>query len=145
MTEVIGAAVVVALGMIAVLHACWAYSSWPLASRRDFAEVVVGRPSGVLPNGFAALSVAVAVLLAAAAYLVAARAGLLSSGLPAWMVAAGTTTVAAVLLVSGVGGLIQSGFGLGDSPERYRRLDLRLYSPLCLALAVLTALVAAGG
>jgi hypothetical protein len=47
-----------------------------------------------------------------------------------------------VLLARGSGGLVVSGLGIGAAPERFRRADLRIYSPLCLALGSAVALSA---
>ncbi|WP_248583238.1 DUF3995 domain-containing protein [Nocardioides sp. InS609-2] len=140
-----GIAVVAGLALLLVgmLHVVWAASPWPLGTRAQFAEVIVGRPAGEeLPAVFATLSVVVGVLLAAGAYLVVAEAGLVPGVLGDGWIAAGTWVVAAVLLVRGVYGLVESGLGLSVAEATYRRLDLRAYSPLCLVLGALTAVVA---
>ncbi|MEV0677378.1 DUF3995 domain-containing protein [Actinosynnema sp. NPDC050436] len=132
-------ALVTALVLVAVggLHVVWAFSPWPLRSREEFASRVVGVPPERLPSP--GLTFAVAGLLLVAGYLVVARAGLVGTPGPAWLTVAGTGGVAAVLLLRGAGGLVAS--ARKDTP--FARLDLRVYSPLCLALAAATGLVAA--
>lgn len=137
--------IVAALGLVvvAVLHVVWAFTPWPLATREDLARTVVGRPDGSLPLGiFVPACFAVAAALGAGAYLVVAQAGALTTTLSGDLVRIGTGALAAVLLGRGAWGLAESGFELGQAPASYRRLDLRLYSPLCLVLGGLAALVA---
>jgi hypothetical protein len=142
MIQVVGLFTCGALAVIAAFHVVWAITPWPLATREDLARDVVGRPGGDLPAIFPTLSFLVAGMLGAAAYLVVVQSGALSSGLPDRLVELGTWGVAVVLLGRGVLGMIQSGAGFGDAPASYRRLDLRFYSPLCLTLGGLAAMVA---
>jgi hypothetical protein len=51
-----------------------------------------------------------------------------------------TSVTAAALLARGVGGLAADFLQLGHPTERFRRWDMRLYSPLCLALGAGAAL-----
>jgi hypothetical protein len=123
------------LAAIGVLHLVWLFSPWPLATHEALARTVVGRPAGDLPLAFfRPATVAVALALALAGYLVAVEGGVLASGLSEGLVNLGTLGVAVVLLARGALGLIQSGLRVGDAPASYRRLDLAVYSPLCLML-----------
>ncbi|MFJ5552312.1 DUF3995 domain-containing protein [Streptomyces sp. NPDC093225] len=142
-----GAAARIAAGAAAVglaaagaFHAVWVFSPWPLASRAEYAAVVVGVTEAQLPSG--PLTTAVAGLLVAASWLVVtgARPGHPLAG--SRLVRAGLWTVAGVLAVRGAGGLLVSALGLGEVPEEFRRWDLVLYSPLCVALGGLTAYLA---
>lgn len=143
MIELTAAVAGVVLAAIGVLHVMWAGTSWPLSDRGEFAVKVVGRPMGeALPRVFATLAVAVGGLLVAAGYLVAARAGLLPDPVGGRWTTAGVWAVAGVLLVRGGYGLAESGLRLGVAEAAYRRLDLRVYSPLCLLLGGMTAAVA---
>ncbi|WP_431683505.1 DUF3995 domain-containing protein [Kitasatospora sp. KL5] len=137
------AAAVAGAGLLAAgaLHAVWAFSPWPLASRAEFAEVVVGVDESQLPS--APLTVAVAGLLGAAAWLVVTGARPESGLAASRLVRAGMWTVAGVLSVRGLGGLAVSGLELGDAPAAFRHWDLALYSPLCIALGGLTGFTAA--
>jgi hypothetical protein len=129
------------LAVIGLLHLLWAFSPWPLATREEFARSVVGRPDGRLPGRLFVLAcLVVAGALGAAAYLVAARGGVWVGFAPGWSIDVGTWGVAAVLLGRGAWGMAASGLRLGHAPASYRRLDLAVYSPLCLLLGVLVAL-----
>lgn len=140
---VLAALVGATLLVIAALHLVWVASPWPLATRADLARDVVGRPDGSLPRAqFVPATLAVGVALGVAALLVAQDGGALASPLSEGIARGGTWVVAAVFGARGVFGLVESSAGLGDHPASYRRLDLRIYSPLCLVLGVLTALVA---
>ncbi|MFJ9766333.1 DUF3995 domain-containing protein [Streptomyces erythrochromogenes] len=136
------AAVVAAGGLaaIAALHAVWVRSPWPLGSPAELAEVVVGAEQEALPS--AAATAAVAGLLAAASGMVLDGARPDSALGRARLVRAGLWTVSAVLAARGLGGLVVSGLDLQQAPARYTEMDLRLYSPLCLALSSLTGYVA---
>jgi Protein of unknown function (DUF3995) len=134
-----GVAVPAVLVAIAALHAAWALgATWPAGSERELAEHVLSsserdRLGGEMPP--AALTWLVALGLTGAAGVVrgAAR-GTRSRWLrrSAW-------GVAGIFLVRGLAyPQLDVANGLND---RYDRLDLAFYSPLCLALAIGTALV----
>ncbi|MFC9326770.1 DUF3995 domain-containing protein [Kitasatospora sp. NPDC057015] len=138
-----GAAVATALAVTGALHAVWAATPWPLRTEAEFADAVVGVGAEGLPSAAACLAVAGA--LGSAAYLVGARAGVLPAAGPGWLRTAGTGTVAAVLLARGAAGPLLFGSGRVERTERFRRLDRRYYSPLCLALGAGAGVVAAAG
>jgi hypothetical protein len=125
------------LSALALLHGIWAFSPWPVDNRARFAEVVVGVDERDLPSTVAMLGVAG--LLALAARLMLMRADFVAPIGPAWAPRWGVRVLAAALLLRGAAGLVVSGFGWGDSPESFRRLDLAVYSPLCLGLAASAA------
>ena len=131
----------VVLGALAVLHGIWAFSPWPLNSRARFAEVVVGVDERDLPSTAATLGVAG--LLALAARLVPIRAGVVPLVGPEWVPRWGVRVLAAALLLRAAAGFVVSGSRWGDRPESFRRLDLAVYSPLCLALGVAATFLAA--
>ncbi|MFJ3787123.1 DUF3995 domain-containing protein [Kitasatospora sp. NPDC090091] len=137
-----GAVVAGVLAGTGVLHTVWAVSPWPLRTPEELADAVVGTGDGMPP---AAACLAVAGALGAAAYLVGAEAGVLPAAGPARVRRAGVWTVSAVMLARGAGGLLVSGLGLGGSSARFRRLDVRYYSPLCLALGAGAGAVAVAG
>ncbi len=132
-----GVAVSGALAVVGALHGVWAVTPWPLRTPEEFADAVVGAGEGVPP---AAACLGVAGLLGAASYLVAAEAGVVPAVGPARMRRAGVRAVSAVMLARGVGGLTLFGTVVERS-ERFRRLDRRYYSPLCLALGAGAAAV----
>lgn len=129
-----------ALAAIGFLHVVWAFSSWPLADRAGFADAVVGVPEADLPSRGLTLLVAAALLLAA--LVVAAQGNAIGRLGPDWLFRLGTWAVAAVLLLRGLGGLVTSAV-LDSGTETFRRLDLLVYSPLCLLLAAGAAAVVA--
>ena len=134
-----GAAAAGGLAAVGALHACWALGgSWPGSDQRELAEIVVGPEGTRFPPPSAVW--AVTALLEAAAVILLARVGVAGRWLPGWIVRTGAVTVAAVLLLRGVVGAATSlAAGL---PSTYHRLDVALYSPLCVALG-LGALAAA--
>lgn len=120
-----GVAAPAALTGIAALHVAWALGwRWPGGSDAAFAERVLS--SGRLPPDWATWTVAG--LLTGAAGVV--RAASVGSGFTP--VRAGALAVAAALLARGSGGLALSLAGGLETP--YERLDVKVYSPLCLAL-----------
>ncbi len=138
-------AVLDALGLfvIGVLHALWAFSPWPFGTWTKFARTVLGATDGQVPASLPPFSVAVAVLLFAAAYIVLGRAKLMPEPGPKWIFRAGVWVVGLVLLVRGtVGGLVPSALGLGGAPDSYTRADLLIYSPLCIVLGGIAIVVA---
>ncbi len=120
---------------IAGLHVVWATgSSWPLKDQAGLADKVAGRSSGSAPSAAACL--AVAGLLTAAAALVSAR----PRRFPG-LSRLGAAGVVATFTVRG-------GFGIagrtdmlvaGSTSEAFRARDRRVYSPICLTLAALSA------
>lgn len=133
LTKPVAVASAAALGGVAALHGVWAFSPWPLDSRARYAEVIVGVPEAKLPSATATLGVGA--LLSAASSLVLMRAGVVPRAGPEWLPRHGVRALSTALLLRGAAGLAVSSTGWGDAPEAFRRLDLRLYSPLCLALA----------
>ena len=114
---------------VAGLHVAWGLgSSFPFSARADVAEAVVGRRN-VPPPG---ACYAVAGALTAAAALVADV-----PGLPRGVQRLGVTSVAAVLATRAALGFAGRTdlASPGSVSTRFRRLDRRVYSPLCLALA----------
>ena len=132
LARVVSVAGAVVLGALAVLHGIWAFSPWPLGSRARYAEVVVGVPERDLPSTAATLGVAG--LLTLAARLVLMRAGVVAPAGPSWAPRWGVRVLAAALLLRAAAGFVVSGSGRSKSPAAFRRLDLAVYSPLCLAL-----------
>ncbi len=127
-------AVPAGLTAIAAVHAAWALGwRWPGGSDAALAERVVGGTD--LPSAEATWAVAAA-LLAAAGLVRAAG----DANAPK-VVRTGAWTVAGVLLARGIGGPVADLAGGLQGP--YVRLDLMIYSPLCLALGAGAAAVAA--
>jgi hypothetical protein len=128
--------VLVAIG---ALHAAWALGvSWPAGSERELAEHVLSRDErerldGAMPP--AALTWLVALGLAGAAGAVRA----VARGTRSRWARRSAWGVAGIFLARGlVFPPLDIANGLDDT---YDRLDLAVYSPLCLALAIGTGLV----
>jgi hypothetical protein len=125
---------------IGALHVAWgAGSSWPLPDRAALAEYVVGSARTDVPGAWASYGVAGA--LGAAGVIVSGRPRRFDS-----VRRVGVAGVVAVLAGRGVLGLtgrthLVSPLSTG---RRFRELDRRVYAPLCLTLAGLTALSATG-
>jgi hypothetical protein len=117
------------LATIAALHAAWALGwRWPGGSDQALADHVVGHGAELPPDGLTWL---VAALLLTGAAIVRAAAGTRTRlRLAAWAVASVLLARGAVYVPIDLAG------GLGDV---YSRLDLAIYSPLCLALGAGTA------
>lgn len=127
--------------MIAALHIAWALGwKWPGHDEESLARLVVGGPSGMRFPSAAACGI-VAVLLCVAATLVLGQQRILALPLPRWLVQLGTAGVAAVLGLRGIGGFFDQRLRPQIKGSPFVRLNLWLYSPLCLILAAL-ALVA---
>ena len=132
--EIAAAAAAALMGVAGLVHAFWAVGGvWPGSDEQSLAKAVVGPKQESMP-GMAACF-AVTALLSAAAGIVVARAELLDLPGPGWIVTTGSWVVAGALAARGLVGLVTSlRAGTGQT---YHRLDLRIYSPLCLVIAAL--------
>ena len=125
--------------VIAGLHGLWATGiTWPFGDKEALSETVFGAPASMFPSP--AATMAVTVLLAAAAMLVTGRAGLWGARMPRWVFAAGTWALAAVLFLRAA---FYGPAAIGSDAIN-RSWELALYTPLCLVLALLCAVVARG-
>jgi hypothetical protein len=137
--RVAGVGAPAAIGGVAVVHAAWAAGwHWPGGSEEALAQRVLSSGSTEMPPDW--LTWLVAGVFAGSAAAVSATA----VGAGGRRARRATWATAGVFAVRGVLGPIQDAFtGLGT----YERLDLAIYSPLCLAIAAGAAAVAwrAGG
>ena len=128
----VGLGVASILLVSAGLHAYWAAGgTWPAATEVELAETVVGGPGTKMPA--APLTAAVAALLVLAAVVVLASAGTWAVAPPRILVWA-TWALSGTLLLRGIGGIVAD--LLGGLEHRFARLDIVLYSPLCVALGL---------
>jgi hypothetical protein len=121
------------LAGLAGLHVVWAAgASWPLPDTASLADAVIGHDK--FPSPAACLAVAGALAVGSA----------LVAGLPTQhdrLQRIGATGVVGVLATRGIFGLagLTQLISRGSSSLRFRRLDRRVYAPLCLTLAALAA------
>jgi hypothetical protein len=128
---------VASTGLLALsgLHVVWATgSSWPLKNEGELVDRVTGRAGGSAPGPGACLAVAAA--LASAAVLVSGR-----PRRPSWLSRVGSTVVVSAFTVRGAFGLAGRTDILvpGSSSEAFRSRDRRIFAPICLTLAALSA------
>ncbi len=122
---------------VAGIHAAWAAGwTWPAASSKELAELVVGE-SDEFPGTAATLAVAAA--STGAALLIGERACVDKPRRLESLSRIGTTTAAGVLLLRGVAGLIPR--AVEDKTPEFQRWNKLLYSPLCIALGLGAAVV----
>lgn len=130
-----GISVPILLAGVAVIHGAWALGwRWPGGNDRAFAERVLGYGATEVPPAAATWAVAVG-LLGAAAIVRAVAEGSSSQ----WLRRA-TSAISTVLLARGAIS-IPVDFIRGFD-HIYERLDLAIYSPLCLALGAGAAVIA---
>jgi hypothetical protein len=129
----VAAVTALSLMTVAVIHAAWAAgSTWPYKDPETLTRSVLGVSAAQdFPPAGLTLAVTGALSLTGTAAL--AR----TSKRPKLRQAARLLTLpaAVVLGLRGVGGFAQSLLAPHASTPEFRRNDLRLYSPLCLALA----------
>lgn len=129
------------LGGIGIAHLFWAFGGRPSSG-----AVIPTRPDGtpVLSPG-RGMTIAVAVLLFLAAFLLLQRGGVGAALLPLRIRMIGAAGVAAVLLLRGIGDFRYVGLFKRERDTPFGRMDRRYYTPLVLVLALLAGAVALGG
>lgn len=126
------------LAAVAGVHVAWGIgSAFPFRTRAELADAVVGSENVPPPTA----CYAVAAALTTASLLVADVAIL-----PARTRRLGRFVIAVVLTIRGVAGLAGRTDALspGSSSPRFRRLDRRVYTPLCLALTAGAVITTSG-
>jgi len=117
--------------LLSAMHAGWAFgASWPCEDRAALADAAIGRPD--VPGTAMCLTVSSA--LAVAAYCVGApRRG------PSTVRRLAASGVVVAFAGRGALGLIgrTDVVSRGSNSPRFRSLDRRVYSPVCLAIATL--------
>jgi hypothetical protein len=134
-----GAALLVSglLTAIALLHFFWALGG--SAGTGTAIPEDNGRPV-LTPRPLTTAVVGCALLTAAA--IVLGRAGYWGAGLPRWIFYAGTWALAGVFLLRGIGEFRYVGLFKRVRQTRFAKWDTRLFTPLCLVLAILLFAVA---
>jgi hypothetical protein len=125
--------------ILAALHVYWALGGkWGIAA--SIPTIEGRRTINPAPLG----TFAMALLLVIAAVTICGKAGLFAMG--AWRAyfAVGSWCVCGVFLLRSVGNFKTFGWFKSVRGTEFAYWDTRLYSPLCLALAALAGIVAAG-
>lgn len=134
-----GTAAVIYLA-IAALHGYWALGGlWPGSDRDSLNRAIVGGPSGMRGPSRAATWAVTAVLFGAAVCVLGA-AGLVALPVAPGLNRGAVLVGAGVLLLRGLEGFVDTRLRPDTVGSRFVTLNRRLYSPLCLALGLLTFL-----
>jgi hypothetical protein len=139
---VVTAAIVAAVMFvsIAAVHAYWAMGGlWPGTDTDSLHRMVVGGAPGRFSPGPAATWI-VAALLLGAALTVLGGAGLVPLPVPRPWLRTAALVGAAVLLIRGLQGFVDTRMRPDTAGGPFARLNVWIYSPLCLVLSVCTAL-----
>jgi len=128
---------------LAGLHAYWALGGfWPGTDADSLNRTVVGGRSGMRGPGPIATWLVTAILLGAAVTVLGGS-GVLTLPMPrAWLRLAAQVG-AALLGLRGLEGFIDSRLRPETVGSPFARLNTRIYSPLCLVLAICTTLAVA--
>lgn len=126
--------------VLAGVHAYWAVGGlWPGTDTDSLHRTVVGGAPGRYAPGPTATWMVAAILLTAA-LTVLGGAGLLPVPVPRPWLRTSALVGAALLLLRGLQGFVDTRMRPGTAGGPFARLNVWLYSPLCLLLAVCTAL-----
>lgn len=123
-------------GSLSLIHVYWLLGGQ--SGRFAAIPEVDGKPM-FQPSASATFVVAIG--LALCALLIAATAGILMLPLSQTMLAWMTRTLAVLLLLRAIGDFRLVGFFKRIRDTRFARFDTAVYSPLCLAMAIGTAIV----
>ncbi|MFF8275863.1 DUF3995 domain-containing protein [Streptomyces lateritius] len=129
-------ALAIVLTAIGVLHFIWVFSPWPFKDAMTFTRTIGGSDDGVMPPGPSTALVGLA-LVGGAVLTLMVNESVPGIG-PEWLRLVGMYGLAAVLLARGVGGYFMN----SGAAIEFQRLNSFLYSPLCVALAALSGIVA---
>lgn len=140
----LAATIALVLVALAALHAYWGFGGvWPGRDAEDCVRRVAGF-SGVRRMPGPGPSFAVAAALLAAAALVTREGGLIATSVHAGFFSFATLCAALVFLGRGIAGFTPAWRRL--TPEQpFATLDVRYYSPLCLAIGAGMAILALQG
>jgi uncharacterized protein DUF3995 len=133
---------------IGLLHVYWAFGgTWGLDAALPTGGSLPGQPARFTFQATPLGIFVVAVLLFLAAAVVLGRAGILSNAAPPthWIFVVGTWVLAALFFLRAIGEFRYVGFFKRVRGTEFGRWDTRLFSPLCLVIALLAAITALAG
>lgn len=133
---VVPVALTVVLVTIGLLHFIWLFTPWPMADAMTFTKTIAGVDDGEMPSRPSTALVGLA-LIGAAALTLMVNGSIPAIG-PDWLRLVGMYGLTAVLLARGLGGYFMN----SGAAVEFQRWNSFLYSPLCVALAVLGGVVA---
>ena len=136
LSTIIAMALVVVFVSLSLVHIYWL-----LGGRAGRLAAIPERDGQPVFQPSAAATLGVAIVLALCALLIAATAGMLTLPLSQSVLAWLTRALAVGLLLRAIGDFRLVGFFKHVRHTRFARLDTTVYSPLCLALAVGSAVV----
>ncbi|MDL4819012.1 DUF3995 domain-containing protein [Actinomadura opuntiae] len=123
------------LGLDALLHVYWMTGrTWPARDVTTLSRGLLNADVPFTPRVLAPL----VLILSVGAVAVLARADVILPGLPGWLPAAGAAAVAAGLALRAGAGLVWA-LGVGARKDSvFYKLNLALYTPVCLLLTAAT-------
>jgi hypothetical protein len=136
MIRILGILLVVILAGIALLHFYWAAGG---GFGGGSAVPSVGGRRAFEPSTFATVMVGLAFV--AAVPVVLGRLGYWGGSLPAWLFRMGTAGIGVIFLARAVGDFRLIGFFKRASESSFASWDSWVYSPLCVAIAVIAFVV----
>ncbi|MDG9714867.1 DUF3995 domain-containing protein [Streptomyces sp. DH10] len=126
----------IALTAIGLLHFIWAFSPWPMKDAMTFTKTIGGSDDGEMPPKPSTVLVGLA-LIGGAVLTLMVNESIPAVG-PDRLRLAGMYGLTVVLLARGLGGYFMN----PGAASEFQRWNTVLYSPLCMALAALSGIVA---
>ena len=122
---------------VALMHLAWAVGIyWPARDAEQLAQWVLGGEPGIeLPSRGACLGVSLVLGALLGVWLWTAKATA-----PAWWMLGLSWLGVGVLALRGLGGFFERRFRPSIQGSPYAKMNVLLYSPLCLGLATLAAI-----
>ncbi|MFI6770454.1 DUF3995 domain-containing protein [Streptomyces sp. NPDC050355] len=129
-------ALTIFLVAIGLLHFIWAFSPWPMSDAVTFSRTIGGVDDDKMPPVPSTVLVGLA-LIGGAVLTLMVNESIPGIG-PVWLRLMGMYGLTVVLLARGLGGYFMN----SGAAIEFQRLNTFLYSPLCVALGVLSGIVA---
>jgi|GEM_PF-219399 len=133
--EVLSVSNAAVLGSLAIIHLYWAVGGfWPGTDRVSLKAKVLGGPAtSPSPNPAACMAVVAALIFACGISL---QLGMVWVWLPPGLARLSAWAITLALFLRGSLGFVMARFPFWRSSTEFNRLNQRVYSPLCLMLAI---------